>query len=225
MSGAWPASAAAAGGQPGRLADAPRNTAAAVHRRDTAARLCPATVGLDATERERWAALAPVREAMLRRARDEAGRIIAEARRQAAGTRDQAWREAAERLARAGAEGRAQAAGLADAQLRRARREARSQVLSARREAYERLAAEVRDAVCALRDGPGYGQLRQRLAAAAERLSGPGATLSEGPAGGVIARAPGIIVDCSLPRLADTVLETLGPELDRLWAEPGEGAR
>lgn len=166
--------------------------------------------------------LAPVRAAMLRRARERADEITAAARRHAGELLAQARRDGEAEVARAGAEGRSQAAPLAVAERNRGRREARAIVLRVRREAYDDLQAQVRAAVCALREQPGYDQLRQRLAQTAAAQAGPGATVADDPLGGVVARREGTIVDCSLPRLADAAVAALGGDLAWLWT-PGSG--
>lgn len=169
-------------------------------------------------------ALAPVRAALLRRARDQAAGITAEAQRQAASARNQAHRDAAGLAASGREAGRAQAAALAAQLLAQGRRDARAAVLGAQREAHEELRRRVRATVAALRDGPGYDLLLERLRHEAGRAAGPHAVLTEAPAGGIIARAPGIVVDCSLPRLADASVEALGDQVAWLWT-PGERRR
>ena len=42
----------------------------------------------------------------------------------------------------------------------------------------------------------------------------PWAVVSEHPDGGVIARAGGVVVDCSLPRLADEAIAALAARID-----------
>jgi vacuolar-type H+-ATPase subunit E/Vma4 len=166
------------------------------------------------------AALAPVRAAMLRRAQDQADEIVAHARRQAADAVARARADADADVASAREDGLAQAAPLAAAVRNQRRREVRATVLAAQREAYEELREQVRAAVSALRGEPGYGPLLERLKRSARQAAGPGATLTEDPAGGVVARGPGVVVDCSLPRLADAAVDALGAETDWLWT-PG----
>jgi vacuolar-type H+-ATPase subunit E/Vma4 len=163
-------------------------------------------------------ALESVRDAMLRRAASRADRMLADARGQAAAIVGQARSDAsgAESLGRAA--GRAQAAPMRAAELIRGGRQARFIVLSAQRDARDELAARVRAEVAGLRDEPGYGLLLQRLTRLALLAAGPQATVVEHPAGGVVARAPGVLADCSLPRLADRAVEALGGQLGRLWA-------
>jgi len=170
------------------------------------------------------AALAPVRAALLRRAREQAAEITAEARRQAADALEKARRDAAGQVSRAREAGRSQAAPLAAALRTQGRRGAQAAVLGAQREAYEALRDQVRVSVASLRDGPGYDLLLERLRQEAGRAAGPGAALTEAPAGGIIARAPGMVVDCSLPRLADAAVEALGDRVVWLWT-PGSRRR
>jgi vacuolar-type H+-ATPase subunit E/Vma4 len=167
------------------------------------------------------ATLAPVRAALLRRAREQAAEITAQARRQAADALDQAHRDAAGQMTRAGEAGRSQAVPLAAALRTQGRRQARALLLGAQREAYEELRDRVHASVTSLRDGPGYDQLLERLRHDASQAAGPGAVLAEATAGGVVARAPGVVVGCSLPRLADAAVEALGDRVAWLWTPDG----
>ena len=164
------------------------------------------------------AALAPVTERLRRDAEAEAERIRAAAQAEAASILDQARLDAAAAIARADETAAATAAPLAAAELRRAGDEARATVLSAQREAQEELYRQVRAAVAALADEAGYERLIsqvQRLAAAA---AGPGAQLSLPARGGVVAKSPGVLVDCSLDRLADLAVAELGASIRQLWS-------
>jgi vacuolar-type H+-ATPase subunit E/Vma4 len=166
--------------------------------------------------------LAPVREAMLRSARAQAAGMIAQARDQADGMLADARAQAARTVAQASEAGQRDAAALAAAQRNRGRQAARSLLLSAQREAYQDFRAQVRLAVSGLRHQPGYDVLRKRLAETAAALAGPGAVVTGAPGGGVIARAPGIVVDCSLSRLAGFAADALGAQAAQLWAPPPE---
>ena len=163
-------------------------------------------------------ALAPVRAAMLRSASAQAARILADARAAAGALLEQASRDAASMIGQAQAEGRAQAAPLARAEISRGQREARAAVLAAESSARGELEHRIESAITGLKDEPGYHELRDGLAGLALRAAGPGAMVSEHPAGGVVARAPGVLVDCSLPRLAQQVIEALGPQVSELGA-------
>lgn len=159
------------------------------------------------------AALEPVRAALLRRATERADQIVRQAREAAQAQVEQARRTADVAVAQASADGTAEARPVAAAELNRSRRAARSVTLGADRAAHDELAGRIRAAVVGLRDDPGYPQLRDRLASLARQAAGPEAEVSEHPAGGVIARAGGVLVDCSLPRLADRAVAALGARI------------
>jgi len=169
-------------------------------------------------------ALAPVRAALLRRAREQADGLTAAARRQAAAALGQAHLDAARQLAEARAAGQAQAAPLAAAIRTEGRRGARAILLDAQRTAYEELRERVAAAVTSLRDGPDYGPLLARLRLDASQAAGPGAVITEAPAGGIVAHGRGLVVDCSLPRLADAAVAALGDQVTWLWT-PGRPGR
>jgi hypothetical protein len=162
------------------------------------------------------AALAPVREAMLRRAAGRADLLVADARRAAQALLTQARTDAAAAVTMAREDGQAQAEPLAVAERNRGRHDARAILLGADLLARDELADRIRAAIRGLRDQPGYPELRDRLAALAGSVAGPGATVSEHPDGGVIARAPGVLVDCSLPRLAERAIDRLGRRIREL---------
>jgi vacuolar-type H+-ATPase subunit E/Vma4 len=167
---------------------------------------------------EQQAALDPVRAAMRRRATAEAEAIVATARQDAAALLAQARRDAESALTEARVDGAAQAAPLAAAERNRGRREAREALLAAERAVRDEAERRIRVAVLGLRGQPGYGELAGRLAVLARAAAGPGAEVSEHPAGGVVARAPGVLVDCSLPRLAERVIDALGPQIREFCA-------
>lgn len=162
------------------------------------------------------AALAPVQTQMLREAIARGHRIVADARLDAEARVTEARVRAEDLVARARADGQAAAGELAAAELSRGRQAARAVLLAADRRAYDALAARVRSAVRGLRDQPEYGEIRERLAALALSAAGPGASVSEHPDGGVLAKGPGITVDCSLPRLADLAVTALSPKIREL---------
>ncbi len=161
--------------------------------------------------------LFPVREHMLHGARTEADRILAEARSQADAILRQARRTAEETVERARAQGQADTAPAAAAERSRGREQARSIVLGARREAHEELRARVLAAAVALRDEPGYARLLGRLTAMAAEAAGPDSAVAVQPAGGVEARSDGVVVDCTLPRLAALAVDVLGDRVQELW--------
>jgi vacuolar-type H+-ATPase subunit E/Vma4 len=162
-------------------------------------------------------ALAPVRAHLLHGAEAEAGRILAEARVQADAILRQARRGAAETVDRAWARGEADAAPAAAAERSRGREQARSIVLGARREAYQELRAQVLVAAGGLRTEPGYRRLLDRLVTVATQAAGPDAAVTVQPDGGVVARSRGVVVDCSLARLAGLAVDGLGDQVRELW--------
>ena len=163
------------------------------------------------------AALAPVRTHLLRQARAEADRIAEEARSTAAAILRQARSAAEEAVALAPAQGRADAALAAAAQRAQGREQARSIVFGAQREAYEELCTQVLAAAGGMRDEPGYRRLLSRLLTMATRAAGPDAASAVQPEGGVVARSRGIVVDCTLPRLAGVAVDELGDQVRELW--------
>lgn len=162
------------------------------------------------------AALEPVRAAMLGRAEARADLIVGQARDVAAALVADAQRDADTAVATARADGAAEAGLVAAAELNRSRRVARSVALGAELAAQDELAGRITAAVLRLRDEPGYPELRDRLATRARRAAGPAAEVSEHPDGGVVARAQGIVVDLSLPRLADRAVAALGARIAEL---------
>ena len=162
------------------------------------------------------AALEPVRAAMLQRAARRADQIAGQARAAAAALAAEARGNADAVVERARADGAARARPVAAAELSRSRRAARSVSLGANLAVYDEIAGRIRAAVLGLRDEPGYPALRDRLAGAASQVAGPQAEVSEDPAGGVVARAGAVVVDCSLPRMADRAVAALGPRIARL---------
>jgi hypothetical protein len=162
------------------------------------------------------AALEPVRTAMLRNAAEQAGRTVAEAETAAQVLLADAYREADAAIARARASGIAEAEPVAAAMLNRSMRAARSVALSAALAEHNSVAERIRTAVLALRDAPDYPRLRDDLAQLARQAAGTDAEINELPEGGVIARASGVVVDCSLPRLADLAVAALRTRIARL---------
>ena len=162
-------------------------------------------------------ALAPVRTHMLREARMEADRIMEQAHAEAAAIVSQARRCADEAIALARTQGQADGAPAAAAERSRGREQARSILFGAQREAHEELRGRVLAAVGGLRDEPGYDRLLSRLTAMAGRVAGPDATITVQPAGGVVARARDVVVDCTLPKLAILAVNALGDQVRELW--------
>lgn len=165
------------------------------------------------------AALAPVRAYLLAAARREASRVLAAARTEADGIVGQARRAGEETVAAARSEGQAQAASLEAAERNRGWSQARLIVLGARRAAQVRLREQVMAVAAGLPDEAGYAGLVERLSGLAARAAGPDATVTESHAGGVVARSGQVVVDCSLPRLADLATGMLGGRVRELWTQ------
>jgi hypothetical protein len=108
-------------------------------------------------------------------------------------------------------------------ELARSRRAARSLVLEADLATQQYLAGRIRAAVLSLRDEPGYPLLHDRLSEMAAGAAGPDAVLTDHPDGGVIATAPGVVVDCSLSKLADRAIAALGARIAALCASSAAG--
>jgi vacuolar-type H+-ATPase subunit E/Vma4 len=161
--------------------------------------------------------LSPVREHMLHSARTEADLILAEAHSQAASILRQARRGAEEAIERARAQGQTETAHAAAAERTRGREQARSIVLGARREAHQELRDRVLAAAIALRREPGYERLLGRLTVMAAAAAGRDPAVAVQPAGGVEARSDGVVVDCTLPRLAALAVDALGDRVRELW--------
>lgn len=163
------------------------------------------------------AAVRPVTDRMRRQAEDQAQQLRSQARAEAAALIQRARRDAAAAVDAAAAAAAQTAAPRTAAELRRARDTARSAVLGAQRQARDDLRRQVRAAVAGLPGQPGYDRLLERLSGMARRAAGPAARLTPAPDGGVVARAPGVVVDCSLGRLADRALAELGRDFRELW--------
>jgi hypothetical protein len=159
-------------------------------------------------------ALAPVRAALLDRARADAAAALAAADTDAAAVLAEAREQAAALLREAREQGEREAAALRTREHARAGREARSVVLGAQRTALDELRRRTRVAARALRDDRA---LLDRLRARLVTDLGPDAVVREHPDGGLVADAPGRRVDASLPALADRALDGLGGEVQALW--------
>ncbi|TQJ37528.1 hypothetical protein [Streptomyces sp. SLBN-115] len=162
-------------------------------------------------------ALDPVRAGLLRAAHADADALVARAEREAAARLDQARAEAHTILDDARRQGEADGAIAARDLLVRARREARSRTLSARRKPYEDLRRKAAERVRDLRRADGYASLRERLEQRARVLLDPGAEVTEHADGGVVAQVPGRRLDLSLTALADRALDSMGAEVRSLW--------
>ncbi|GAB7035462.1 V-type ATP synthase subunit E family protein [Streptomyces sp. NPDC021749] len=166
---------------------------------------------------EAGAALEPVRTELLRAAHADAQALRAEADREAADVLEAARAEERSILDEARRQGEAEGEAAGRAVLVQARRTARAGDLGARRAAYEQLRRLATARVRALRDTDGYRSLLHRLVLRARGLLGPDAEVTEHPDGGVVARAAGRYVDCTLDALAARALDRLGSEVEKLW--------
>ncbi len=162
--------------------------------------------------------LAPVREELLARARADAEQALAEADADAAASLAAARSEADAILDAARAQGESDAAAVLSAKRARDRRQARAVVLAAQREAYDELRSQVVHALSAIRDDPGYGPWRDRLAEHARTVLGADAVVSEAPEGGVLGEANGRRVLYTLVGLADRAIHTMGADVEGLWS-------
>jgi vacuolar-type H+-ATPase subunit E/Vma4 len=159
-------------------------------------------------------ALAPVHAAVLQAARDDANHTAAQAKAAADDTLGAAQSQADQVRAQARAQGAADAQVYLAAERIRARREARTIVLQAQREAYEDLHRAAREAVAGLRTDPDFPLLRQRLVDAVRRRLGDEATIHDDAGGGVVGEVAGRRLDYSLARLADQAVDTVAAGLE-----------
>jgi hypothetical protein len=171
------------------------------------------------------AALEPVRAAMLHQATQDAAAAVANARDAAAAMIAQAEADADALVTRATAEGAAKAAPVAVAELSRGRQAARSVTLGTDLAIRNEVVSRIKAAVLALRDGPDYPQLLERLNALASGAAGPDAVITPHPDGGVVAASGGVTVNCSLPRLADRVVAVLDARITALCGSAAPAAR
>lgn len=158
-------------------------------------------------------ALEPIRRALIRRARQDAAEILDQARAAARAAREQAEAEATAITERAAAAGRARAARQLAAEHRDAARRRRARDLAARREIYDRWCAASTEAVTRMRFAPEYPQLLSDLRECAHRMLGPQARMIEDPAGGLVARADGRILDLRLTTIAARALDQVADRI------------
>lgn len=160
--------------------------------------------------------LAPLRAALLARAREDAAAALREADETAAATLAEAREEAEAILAEARAKGAQEAAVVAAAERARASRAARELVLTARRRAYDELRARARSAVEQLSDDEA-ALLREAVRALIRAELGPRAGITEAAAG-VVGQIPGRRVTYRLADLADRLVDDLGTDVEGLWS-------
>jgi hypothetical protein len=163
------------------------------------------------------AELAPVRDFLLTRARQDRADTLKRAQDEAAAVLAAAKEEAEAILAAARAEGAADGAAVAAADLTRAKRRAREMVLRTQREAFDTLRRQSRAAASDLRSRPDYDAFRKQLERIARSRAASLGTACEHPDGGFVVEAPGWRLDLSLPALADRAFDALGPKTERLW--------
>ncbi len=164
------------------------------------------------------AALHSVRAEILRRATEDADHTLEAACAQASAARARAESEASEILSHAEAAGNARAAAVSAVERRRITRERRSRLLARQRDAYDRWRAAATTAVLGLRADPDYATIRNGLRDSAVRLLGAQCDIVEDPAGGVMARSGGRILDLRLSTIAVRALDRVEPEIGGLWA-------
>lgn len=163
------------------------------------------------------AALEPVRRSLHQAAEAEAAVIRGASANQVRVLLDAARRDAAEMRQAAAAEGEALARSAAAARSARVRREAHQTVLAEQEALRRRLVRELDRAATARTADPRYPLLVERLTAHSRALLGPDATVTESPAGGVVAEKRSRRLDLSLPVLAEQALEPRWQEARDLW--------
>lgn len=173
----------------------------------------------DSTGARLDAALAPLRAALLDRARARAAATLADADADAAAILDRARTEAAGLLATARARGADEAARVLDVERDRSRGVVRAAELTARRRAYDDLRSAVAERLRRFCDGPGQGPAEDGLRTWLVGLLGPQVQVAASPGGGLVGSVPGRTVDASVDALADAALDALGAGAEELWQE------
>lgn len=162
--------------------------------------------------------LAPLREALLARARQQAEATLAAADADVRTTIDEARADAESLLAQARTIGEQEAAGVLAAQRAQAVRQARAVVLGARRAAFDDLHEQARIAVRTLRDDPDYPEVLATLRDRLRTELGPDATIREHDGGGVVGQEGGRTLAFTLDDLADRIVDGFDAEVERLWS-------
>jgi len=163
-------------------------------------------------------ALAPVREALLTTAEARAHLLRQDAEEQAKAMLAAAGAEAARIISAAVSEGEASARSDAALRSARVRRQAKELVLAQQNALRRELQQQVHDAALTLRQDASYPALLAVLTEQCRAVLGAEVTLSEDPAGGVVAQAGSRRLDLSLPALAARTLDAMSPQVSRLWA-------
>ena len=176
------------------------------------------TVTREVEARSPWAepgdALAPLREALLERARAEADALSDSAATKSRAALEEARRTAESLISTARTEGREEADEVLAAEAAEVRGRAREVVLAARQAAYLDVRREAEAAVRDLLAEPGR---RSRMEAVLARELGGDAETTDLPGGGItVSTTDGRRVDASVAALVDAALETT--DLERLWS-------
>lgn len=161
--------------------------------------------------------LAPLRDALLNRARQKAAATVAAADEVARATLAEARADAETLLAEARALGEQEADTVLDAQRAQAVRQARAVVLGARRAVFDDLYRQARTTVQELRNDPDYPATLEALSEQLRRELGPEATIREHASGGVVGQQGGRSLAFTLDDLADRIVDRLGGEIEELW--------
>lgn len=162
------------------------------------------------------AGLEPVRLALRATADARVAEVLDDARRQAEALLEAARTESQRILTEAAREGAEAARAQSTLRSSRARREGHELVLAQRSALLAELRRCVREEAARLRTDARYPALVEQLTQRCRELLGPGAAVTEGPDGGVIAQDGPRRLDLSLPALADLALESL-PGVDEPW--------
>ena len=160
--------------------------------------------------------LAPLRAALLARARAAAAELVAAAEAERASALSDAQREVDELLARARDQGHADGEELFASERAAGRASDQTRLLTAQRSVYESLRSRIADRVRDLLARPGA---HDRLVATLVERLGDDVSVVDSPDGGVVARSPdGRSIDASVAALVDSALAD--QDLTPLWT-PG----
>ncbi|MGR3939032.1 hypothetical protein [Streptomyces sp. BRA346] len=163
-------------------------------------------------------ALAPVRAELLRTARAEAREVLDRADREAEALVGEALARARVIVEEAHRQGEREGAAAARGVKAGARRGARERELAAREAAYEELRRRAFAHVRQRWDTAARPAVLDRLRKRARGLLGPDAEIAEVPGTGVVARAGGRRVECTVDSLTARALDRLGAEIETLWS-------
>lgn len=166
------------------------------------------------------AALSPVTDALLARARERARAELVRADEETRDTLTRAEEQASRVIADAKAEGAAAAERAAAAQRTFGRRAARAMVLAARRRAYEGLRAAAVEELIARAATPEGRLLTERMTAWVHERAGEAATPGRVEQGTLeaIARSGNGLASLGPTALIDEALASLSDEVEALWS-------